>query len=155
MQAHDERSLRPRTRLNADTVTTVEQRRAGERDGRHARAATRDPGQKGEPFVSGDFLVAAYQRGYRWGREEVRRCSRTSRPTHEAAEAPDRIPNDYYLQPVVVLDRDDGSWELVDGQQRLTTLYLIVKYIQHEASRTPRSSTRLTYETREDSRDVP
>jgi hypothetical protein len=26
----------------------------------------------GIPYVEGDFLVAAYQRGYRWGREEVR-----------------------------------------------------------------------------------
>ena len=30
------------------------------------------PGNDGEPFISGDFLVAAYQRGYRWGRHEVR-----------------------------------------------------------------------------------
>ena len=26
-------------------------------------------GEEGKPFVSGEFFVAAYQRGYRWGRE--------------------------------------------------------------------------------------
>ena len=28
-----------------------------------------------------------------------------------------------------MLNRDDGTWELVDGQQRLTTLFLITKYV--------------------------
>jgi len=36
----------------------------------------------------------------------------------------------YYLQPLVVKARVDGSWELVDGQQRLTTLYLIFRYLK-------------------------
>ena len=29
-------------------------------------------GEDGKPFVSGEFFVAAYQRGFRWGRHEVR-----------------------------------------------------------------------------------
>jgi hypothetical protein len=32
----------------------------------------------------------------------------------------------------VVKSMPDGKWELVDGQQRLTTLYLILHYIQRE-----------------------
>ena len=38
----------------------------------------------------------------------------------------------YFLQPVVV-KRHDDEWELVDGQQRLTTLFLIFQYINREA----------------------
>jgi uncharacterized protein with ParB-like and HNH nuclease domain len=33
----------------------------------------------------------------------------------------------YCLQPIVVQKRKDGSYELIDGQQRLTTLYIILK----------------------------
>ena len=61
---------------------------------------------------------------------------------------------EYLLQPIVVLPLPgkDNEWELVDGQQRLTTLYLIVKYI---ATLLPFVTVdyRLTYETRLDSPD--
>jgi hypothetical protein len=29
------------------------------------------PGNEDRPYISGDFFVASYQRGYRWGRHEV------------------------------------------------------------------------------------
>ena len=38
--------------------------------------------------------------------------------------------NNYCLQPIVV-KKENSSYELVDGQQRLTTLFLIYQYI-HE-----------------------
>ena len=78
-------------------------------------------GEEDKPFVSGEFFVAAYQRGYRWGREEVRQLLDDIPAQRTAAEKRRRAPADYYLQPIVVLERDDGTWELVDGQQRLTT----------------------------------
>ena len=38
--------------------------------------------------------------------------------------------NEFYcLQPIVVKKTDDG-WELIDGQQRLTTIYIILKVIE-------------------------
>jgi hypothetical protein len=42
---------------------------------------------------------------------------------------------------------EDGRWELVDGQQRLTTLYLVLHYIKRHM---PTAEVRytLTYETR-------
>lgn len=58
----------------------------------------------------------------------------------------------YYLQPVVVKQRDDNSWELVDGQQRLTTLYLIFQYLQREHLPNAGPIYSITYETRADSK---
>ena len=75
---------------------------------------------------------------------------RTSRPT--SAKPAGESPTDYYLQPIVVLKRDDGSWELVDGQQRLTTLFLITKYVATKIADS-RLDYLLTYETRLGSRD--
>ena len=70
--------------------------------------------------IAGDFFVPAYQRGYRWTDHEVGQLLQDIRDSNGAT---------YYLQPVVVKARNDGVWELVDGQQRLTTLYLIFRYL--------------------------
>lgn len=109
-------------------------------------------GEEGTPYVDGEFIVAGYQRGYRWGPNEVLQLLDDIRANAKAAEAKRSTPADYYLQPIVVLRRGDGGYELVDGQQRLTTLLLIAKYI---ASKLPGAevSYTLTYETRKDSRE--
>ncbi len=70
--------------------------------------------------ISGEFVIKAYQRGYRWSKEEI---------THlldDINEVPDG--QNYCLQPIVVKN-NNGVYELIDGQQRLTTLYLIIKYL--------------------------
>lgn len=87
------------------------------------------------------FYVPAYQRGYRWGEVEVRRLLDD---IWESREKP------YYLQPVVV-KQHGGEWELVDGQQRLTTLFLIFEYMKHEGLQNSSAGYSLRYETRPDS----
>ena len=91
--------------------------------------------------ISGRFYVPAYQRGYRWGEVEV------SRLLDDIWESRDRA---YYLQPVVVKHHGD-EWELVDGQQRLTTLFLIFKYMKGEGLQSLGAPYSLSYETRADS----
>lgn len=88
--------------------------------------------------ISGDFFVCAYQRGYRWGEQEVRLL------LNDITEA---AGSDYYLQPVVVKDLEGDRWELVDGQQRLTTLYLILRAIKRYLPFTELQYS-LSYETR-------
>lgn len=76
--------------------------------------------------IHGSFYVASYQRGYRWGVEEVKRLLNdvyTSCSQNDSSQ--------YYIQPIVL--RNNGKvYELIDGQQRLTTIYLIYKYL-HQA----------------------
>jgi Protein of unknown function DUF262/Protein of unknown function (DUF1524) len=109
-------------------------------------------GEDGKPFVSGEFFVAAYQRGYRCGRNEVRQLLNDIQTNAREAKARRALPDDYHLQPIVVLDRKDGTWELVDGQQRLTTLFLITKFISTKLP-DARVDYWLTYETRKKSRE--
>lgn len=98
--------------------------------------------------LSGQFFVPAYQRGYRWGTEDVRRL------LDDIWESRGRV---YNLQPVVVkLHSDGGSeeqneWELIDGQQRLTTLYLIFRYIQQQGWRKNGAPFKLRFDTRQQS----
>ena len=70
--------------------------------------------------ITGEFTIEAYQRGYRWGKDEVEHL------LEDINEIPDG--QKYCLQPVVVKNVN-GVFELIDGQQRMTTLYLIMKYL--------------------------
>ena len=68
------------------------------------------------------FFVPSYQRGYRWTTVQVRELLED---LFDFADDNTRGDDDYYcLQPVIVKKRDE-QWELVDGQQRLTAMWLL------------------------------
>lgn len=89
--------------------------------------------------ISGDFVVPGYQRGYRWGRPEVQRLLEDI----QASEG-----KTYYLQPIVVKRLGEDRWELVDGQQRLTTRFLLLQFIKQTALPAAEARYRLEYDTR-------
>ncbi|MEC5181257.1 DUF262 domain-containing protein [Arthrobacter sp. CG_A4] len=101
-----------------------------------------------EPKVVGDvtgaFYVPAYQRGFRWGKEEVERL---------LGDIWENKGRPYYLQPIVVKAMPDGRWELIDGQQRLTTLYLIFQFMRDQGLQSAGAGYTLEYETRPGSQD--
>lgn len=67
------------------------------------------------------FFVPSYQRGYRWMETQIKELLED---LYDFASSK-KEDNDYYcLQPVIVKERE-GCWELVDGQQRLTALWLV------------------------------
>ena len=78
--------------------------------------------------IEGKFWVPSYQRGYRWGKSQVKTLLDD---LYEAASTPGL--KGYCLQPVVVkYDETNDRYELVDGQQRLTTLYLLQAFLVKE-----------------------
>lgn len=72
-----------------------------------------------------EFLVPSYQRGYRWEVEDVEQLL-------DDIQKNTKKPSRYSLQPVVVASRGDNQWELIDGQQRLTTVNLILLALGEE-----------------------
>jgi len=67
------------------------------------------------------FKVPAYQRGYRWTERQVVELLEDIEDFHKKDN---KKPNEFYcLQPIVVSELD-GEYILIDGQQRLTTIYL-------------------------------
>lgn len=70
--------------------------------------------------ISGSFYIPSYQRGYRWSETEVVRL---------LDDIYQNGKKNYCLQPVVVRKKED-QYELIDGQQRLTTLYLMFSVMQ-------------------------
>ena len=93
--------------------------------------------------IKGEFHVPSYQRGYRWGLTEVTRL---------LDDVYQNGKKNYCLQPIVVRNRGE-TYELVDGQQRLTTLYLIYRYMKNANPFFEEPTFSITYETRDRSAD--
>ena len=84
--------------------------------------------------IQGKFIVKLYQRGYRWGESEVKRLlDDVYNLLGNDDTNLNRMKNakNYCLQPIVVKKLSNGEYELIDGQQRLTTLFLIYKYMNY------------------------
>ncbi len=101
-------------------------------------------------LLSEHFYVPSYQRGYRWTARQVEALLDDLAAFQTASRQ--GTPSAYYcLQPVVVRRRPDNTWELVDGQQRLTTIFLVLGALPDIAAILNRGCYEITYGTREGS----
>lgn len=75
------------------------------------------------------FYVADYQRGYRWESEQVKQLLKD---IHQNPKG-----KTYCLQPVMLTKKEDAnhSFEVIDGQQRLTTLFIILKVLNKRGNK--------------------
>ena len=101
-------------------------------------------------LLDDDFHIPAYQRGYRWTTRQVKDLL-DDISSFQIESDGKKKETFYCLQPIVVARRDDGQWELVDGQQRLTTLFLILTYLKPLVEVLGKSPYSLEYETRKNS----
>lgn len=93
-----------------------------------------------------NFVIPSYQRGYRWEKREVEDLLNDiydfSQNNNEGF---------YCLQPLVLKEISDNEYEVIDGQQRLTTIYLILKYLKSIFDNNINMYS-ITYSTRTDSK---
>ncbi|WEV52234.1 DUF262 domain-containing protein [Bifidobacterium sp. ESL0704] len=68
------------------------------------------------------FVVPSYQRGYRWAKSEIFALMDDLSQYFKGSD------QRYCLQPIAVRRIDDETYEVIDGQQRLTTLYILGQY---------------------------
>ncbi|CAG2534039.1 Protein of unknown function DUF262 [Maribacter dokdonensis] len=69
------------------------------------------------------FKIENYQRGYRW---DVTQVLSLLKDINEYAHKTENKEPFYCLQPIVVKDLGNKVYELIDGQQRSTTIHLIL-----------------------------
>jgi hypothetical protein len=95
------------------------------------------------------YRIPDYQRGYRWEPQQVTQLLEDIRDfTQRKSPQPDEF---YCLQPLVLRLNDDGAFDVVDGQQRLTTLLLILRHFNDRlAERYQQKLYALKYDTRPD-----
>ncbi len=77
--------------------------------------------------------------------ENLHAKSHTSNPNNLDSPYTQTIQNSFYCLQPIVLKRKGEVYSLIDGQQRLTTIFLIIKYLQN------RNLFKIEYETRRDS----
>ncbi|MCR5183623.1 MAG: DUF262 domain-containing protein [Opitutales bacterium] len=90
------------------------------------------------------FFIPGYQRGYRWTKQQVQDLLR------DITEFMSKRPSNaeiYCLQPLVVKERV-GKWEVIDGQQRLTTIKILLAYLDKKMQSGLSTGLSIEYETR-------
>lgn len=95
------------------------------------------------------FFVPKYQRGYRWTKQQVTDLLEDIND-FEPITYENQSKSWYCLQPLVVRRKGD-KWNLIDGQQRLTTIYLILHFLRENLGERGKQKLRLyslEYETR-------
>lgn len=70
----------------------------------------------GSIFGTGKYVVPVYQREFAWGEKEIA----------QLIEDVNDFEGEYCLGTLVVDVRDGGGYEVIDGQQRLTALFLLL-----------------------------
>lgn len=81
------------------------------------------PNEKNNLFsINVKYVIPLYQRAYAWEENEI---NQLMEDIEGISENPDVS---YYLGSLIVSQSDTG-YEVIDGQQRLTTLYLLLKYL--------------------------
>ena len=80
---------------------------------------------------NGSFIIPSYQRGYVWGQERV--GQKVNSVVNILESLIDGFSNDkeIFLQGITVCE-DDNNITLVDGQQRTTFFYLLLKYLNYD-----------------------
>lgn len=87
------------------------------------------------------FFIPSYQRGYRWRDREV---GALLEDIWDFALSKENTKGNFYcLQPIVVKNNGD-KFIVIDGQQRLTTIFLIVKFLRTDCL------FYISYETRQE-----
>ena len=67
------------------------------------------------------FEIPIYQRNYAWGKDEI---SVLVQDVYDALRGKKQT---YYIGTLVTFDRGEKVYEVIDGQQRLTTIHLLLK----------------------------
>lgn len=75
------------------------------------------------------YIIPMYQRNYAWGEKEI---DQLILDIQDYQKQPDQLNlgqtqgnKKYYIGTLVVFERIDGTYEIIDGQQRFTTLTLL------------------------------
>lgn len=89
-----------------------------------------------EQIFNSRYVVPLYQRNFAWGEEQI--CQ-LLQDIHESIKVKDQ---QYFIGSLVTIRRQDGSFEVIDGQQRLTILALLSYVLQF------RIETEIHYDSR-------
>lgn len=81
-----------------------------------------------EQIFTSKYVVPLYQRNFAWGEEQI--CQ-LLQDIYESIKVKDQ---QYFIGSLVTIRRQDGSFEVIDGQQRLTIMALLSYVLQFKVN---------------------
>ncbi|MCS5902114.1 DUF262 domain-containing protein [Klebsiella pneumoniae subsp. pneumoniae] len=75
------------------------------------------------------YLIPMYQRNYAGGEGEITQLVQDILD-YQQKSLHSPLPQTYYIGTLVVFTRSDGQSEIIDGQQRFTTLSLLANWLK-------------------------
>lgn len=98
------------------------------------------------------FYIPSYQRGYRWEEQQIIDLLNDILEFQKKTSSRKIDLGEFYcLQPLIVIQRKNlDKWEVVDGQQRLTSIFILLSYLSTKGDYgIPADLFSIEYETRE------
>lgn len=77
----------------------------------------------GSIFKGMEYVVPIYQRNYAWTKDEIEQM------LNDINDVPEGKNGKYYLGNIIVNQIGVNAYEVIDGQQRLTTLFLLLSFL--------------------------
>lgn len=100
-----------------------------------------------QDLLDENFIIPSYQRGFRWTTQQVEDLL-----TDVLDFSINSDKEEFYCLQPIVIKLNDNSYEVIDGQQRLTTIFIILNYFnQRLAEDFKKDLFTLKYETRSES----
>lgn len=78
-------------------------------------------------FKDTKYIIPIYQRNYAWIKDEIEQL------LNDINDVSKNFKGKYYLGSLIVNQRGTDVFEVIDGQQRLTTLYLLLSYLNNDS----------------------
>lgn len=82
-------------------------------------------------IVTKPYIIPIYQRNYNWGVDEITQLLQDIYESYQKDKS-----QDYFLGSLIVFKRQSSiTYEVIDGQQRLTTLHIILSLLWNDINR--------------------
>lgn len=78
-------------------------------------------------FKATEYVIPIYQRNYAWTKDEIEQL------LNDINDVSEDFKGKYYLGSLIVNQLGANVFEVIDGQQRLTTLYLLLSFLNNDS----------------------
>ncbi|WP_444704984.1 DUF262 domain-containing protein [Mycoplasma sp. 332] len=89
-----------------------------------------------------NFLIPEYQRPYSWGEEQTEKLFSDLWEFYKIILKEPNSKEQYFLGSIVFFENENGKWEIIDGQQRITTIFLLLRAILKKCENTNSENTK-------------